>query len=151
MRESADQRSTRTLHHKERWCESIDREIKAGLRGPLPPFDPPTSGAPLESPDSSHLLHLLPPQLPLYPAVRCWDAECTLSDSADSEKQRVKVQRSALNLQYDPCGLHMTPVSTAELCFLLGPLVFSLSIHSDSSFYVFFSAWNIFCNLIPVL
>lgn len=70
-RQTADQGSTHALHQKVRWRETTDMEIKAGLRGPLPLLDPPISGAPLKSPNFSHLLHLVP-QLPLYPAMGCW-------------------------------------------------------------------------------
>lgn len=63
-----------------------------------------------------------------------WDAECTLSNSADSEKQRVKVQRSALNLRplrftHDISFLCRASLPTGSTGVLL-------SSHSNSSFYV---------------
>ncbi len=139
MRQIADQGNTHTLHHKGRRCKSTDWEIKAGLRGPRPPFDPPTSGAPLKSPPSSHILC---PLSSLW--TQPWDAECTLSNSVDSEKQRVKEQRSVLNLR----PLRFTP-DTSFLCRALlptGSTGVSWKIHSNSSLCVFPSAWDFCCT-----
>lgn len=132
-------------HHKVRQCESTDQKIKAGLRGPLPPFDPPTSGAPLKNPNSSLLLVYIfcLPQLPLYPAAGCCVHTIQL---CRLREQRVKLQWSALDLRPLPFT-HDTSV----LCRALPPTGsagFSLSIHSNSSFSVFFSARCICCNLI---
>lgn len=92
--------------------------IKAGLRGPPPPFDPPTSGAALKSPSSPHLLpDLLPPQLPLYRGRGMLSAHYpTLPTQRRNGSKSGEVSFKSAT----PCDLHMTLVSSAELCFPTG-------------------------------
>ncbi|KAJ4939876.1 hypothetical protein JOQ06_029312, partial [Pogonophryne albipinna] len=74
--------------------------MKAGLRGALLPLDPPPSGALLQNTpllSSPTVLYISCPLSVL--CTRPWDAEHTLSNSADSQKQRVMGQRTQLKLQ----------------------------------------------------
>lgn len=90
---------------------ALTRRWRQVLRGPLPPFDPPTSWVPLKSLNSSHLLHLLPPQLPPYPAIGCWVHTiqlCRLKRSNGSG-----CRRSALNLRPLPfTSWHQFPLQS---------------------------------------
>lgn len=115
--------------------------IKAGLRGPPPPFDPPTSEAALKSPNSSQIFcplsslcsrGMLSAHYPTLPTHR-----------RNGSKSGEVSFKSAT-----PCDLHMTPVSSAELCFPTGSTGVSLSIRSNSAFHVIFSAGDIHCKLI---
>lgn len=88
------------LHHIVGCCESIDQEIKSGLKGPPPLFDPPTSGAPLKSPSSSLLLHPVPLQLPLYKAARCWVHTIQLCRLRDAKGQGAEVSFKSRPLRF---------------------------------------------------
>lgn len=110
-------REAHILHHKARRCESTGQDQGRSQR-PAASFDPPTSEAPLKSPNPSRLL---PAQLLRQ---RPWDAECTLSASVDSEERSERGQRAKDRLRIDnPCTSAATRVSSAGRCFLLGSVV----------------------------
>lgn len=120
-RQTADQGRTQRLHHKAVCCGTADREIKAGLRGPLPLFDPALSGAPLKSPNCSHRPHLVS-GLPLKPGRGMLSAHYATLPTQRGNGSKCK--RSASNLR----PLRFTYDTSAKLCLELGPLVSCWSI-----------------------
>lgn len=118
------EKRTHALHHIAGCCESIDQEIKTGLKGPPPPFDPPTSGAPLKSPSFSHLLPL---QLPLYKAAGCWVHTIQLCRLRDAKGHGAEVSFKSGLPRF---AWHQFPVQS--LVFLLCPLLFTLVIQAAS-------------------
>lgn len=84
--EDTNMREKAHIHYITKWggCESIDQEIKAGLKGPLPHFDPPTSGASLKSLNSSFSSSYIP-------AVGCWVHTISLRWLRKAKGQSAKV------------------------------------------------------------